>query len=74
MAKKKFYVVFAPNGKEGFITDDADQAEYARSGFSGGCKGVSCIGDALRNAYCDEPDEDGFDDTELESLEVEIEV
>ena len=65
MAKKKFHLVFAPNGKEGFFTDDADQAEFARSGFAGGCKGVSCIADAMRDAYYD---------TELEEREIEIEV
>lgn len=63
----KYYIVWNPTRTEGFITNDADDAEYVRCGLQSRF-GVSSAGQAFREAYCDEDD----DSTELPMTEINV--
>lgn len=61
------YIVWSPKRTEGFVTNDADDAEYVRCGFRAGMA-VSTAGQAFREAYLDEDD----DSTELPMTEINM--
>ena len=63
----KYYIVWNPTRTEGFITTDAGDADYVRSGWRDGMA-VSTAGEAFREAYCDEDD----DSTELPMTELNV--
>ena len=63
----KYYIVWNPTRTEGFITNDAGDAEYVQNGFQGSMA-VSSAGQAFREAYCEE----GDDSTELPMTELSV--
>lgn len=63
----RYYIVWNPTRTEGFITNDAGDAEYARTGFQEEMA-VSTAGQAFRDAYCEEDD----DSTELPMTELNV--
>lgn len=63
----KYYIVWNPTRTEGFITNDAGDADYVRCGFRAGMS-VPSAGQAFREAYLDEDD----DSTELPMTEINV--
>lgn len=67
----KYFVVLSPSGKEGYITQDADEAEFAATGFHG-TGGVSTLAQAFRDVYFEDPDGDDEEDGHIFAEEADI--
>lgn len=67
----KFYIVWNPSKNEGFITSDEDDAYFVCTGERLGWS-VSLAGEAFREAYCGDDDDDPRYEDELPMQELEL--
>lgn len=74
MAEKHYYIVWNESKTEGYITDDEDDAEFARVGWLAKAS-CSTLAQAMRETYANDDDEEDDDGpVELPTGAVTIEV
>lgn len=60
MAEKQYHIVWNESKTEGYITDDADDAEFASVGWRAKAS-CSTLAQAMRESYANDDDEDDDD-------------
>ncbi len=72
--RRTYYIVWNPSKSEGYITNDVNDATFAATGDARQCFGTPTVGEAFREAYCDDEDEEAVALHEFPTQTIELEV